>query len=164
MEKDGQEGYFTTLIQYQSLSRRVRFYGLSKRSVTRDFRDTFVTRDYLDRSVSNAGQILGIIATEPLPVSIRTDLLLQVCSHDRSVTKDDRDNSVMVNALPIYYAFVHGPIGSIGTCQSLIIGPALRIVKSEFELQSKKWSSYLKKKPELPRKYRYQSKKKDFLI
>ena len=112
------------------------FYGLSKMSVTRDCRDTFVTRDYLDRSVSNAGQILGIIATEPLPASIRTDLSLQVCSHDRSVTKDDRDNSVMVNALPVYYAFVHGPIrGSIGTCQSLIIGPALRIVKSEFELQ-----------------------------
>lgn len=81
-----------------------------------------------------ASQILGIIATEPFIGKIRTGLSLQICSHDRSVTKDDRDNSVMV---------VHGPIrGSIGTCQSLIIGPALRIVKSEFELQSKKWSSY----------------------
>ena len=90
-----------------------------------------------------ASQILGIIATEPFIGSIRTGLSLQVCSNDRSVTKDDRDNSVMVNALPVYYAFVHGPIrGSIGTCQSLIIGPALGIVKSEFELQSKKWSSY----------------------
>ena len=83
-----------------------------------------------------ASQILVIIATEPFIGSIRTGLSLQVCSNDRSVTMDDRDNSVMVNALPVYYAFVHGPIrGSIGTCQSLIIGPALRIVKSEFEIR-----------------------------